>query len=308
MSRNDFRHAPATRRRGCTSRLWPILVLVLATSSATAQPIVVHDDAGVEHRFASPPQRIVTMLPSLTETAWILGVGSRLVGVDRYSNWPVDIAGLPRLGGLDDASIEAIAALRPDVILAPTFSRAMERLESLGFTIVRLRSESHADVHRTLDLVARLLGTPAEGERSWTRLSRDIDAAAARVPASMRGRRVYFEIRGGPYAAGANSFIGETLASLGMDNIVGAELGPFPKLNPEYVVRARPDIIMGTRRELAALSSRPGWRALAAVRNGRLCGFDADDYDILIRPGPRLGEAAKLLADCLARLEAPTVP
>ena len=100
----------------------------LTAQSALAQAIVVRDDRGTEHRLAAPPQRIVSMLPSLTETAWVLGIGSRLVGVDRYSNWPADIAGLPHLGGLDDAQIEAIAALKPDLILASTSSRAMERL------------------------------------------------------------------------------------------------------------------------------------------------------------------------------------
>lgn len=267
-----------------------------------AQAIQVHDDRGVEHRLPGPPQRIVTMLPSLTETTWVLGAGSRLVGVDRFSNWPADIARLPHLGGLDDAQIEAIAALKPDLILASTSSRATERLEALGFTVVRLKSESHADVRRSLELIARLLGTPDEGARVWARLNREIDAAAARVPASLRGQRVYFEIGGGPYAAGTTSFIGETLTRLGVANIVPPELGPFPKLNPEFVVRAKPDLIMGVQHEQAGLLARPGWSALAAVRERRVCGFESVQYEVLIRPGPRLGEAAELLADCLERL------
>jgi iron complex transport system substrate-binding protein len=274
--------------------------------AAPPSPIIVRDDRGTEHRLAAPPNRIVTMLPSLTETAWVLGAGPRLVGVDRYSNWPDAISHLPRLGGLDDAQIEAIAALKPDVVLASTASRAMERLEALGFKVIRLKSERHADVRRTLDLVAELLGTPQEGKQVWARLNREIDEAARRVPSALRGQRVYFEIGGGPYAAGATSFIGETLARLGMDNIVPAELGPFPKLNPEFVVRAKPDIIMGLRREQSALVGRPGWAALPAVRDRRMCGFDNADYEMLIRPGPRLGEAAALLADCLARLGADT--
>ena len=276
----------------------------LTAQSALAQAIVVRDDRGTEHRLAAPPQRIVSMLPSLTETAWVLGIGSRLVGVDRYSNWPADIAGLPHLGGLDDAQIEAIAALKPDLILASTSSRAMERLEVLGFTVVRLKPDSHADMRRSLDLVARLLGTPDEGRRVWARLMREIDAAAARVPPALRGQRVYFEIGGGPYAAGAMSFVGETLTRLGLANIVPPDLGPFPKLNPEYVVRAKPDIVMGEQRDLAALTQRPGWDALVAVRDQRLCGFESAPYEMLVRPGPRMGEAAGLLADCLIRLGA----
>ena len=295
---------PALRHAMVLASLSLVLSLSIPLGPAAAAEVVLRDDRGTEHRFAVPPQRIVTMLPSLTEVAWTLGVGPRLVGVDRYSNWPADIARLPHLGGLDDAQIEAIAALKPDVILASSSSRAMERLEALGFTVVRFKSESHADVRRTLDTLAELLGSPDEGARVWARLEREMDAAAARVPSAVRGQRVYFEIGGGPYAAGTTSFIGETLTRLGMNNIVPAELGPFPKLNPEYVVRAKPDLIMGVQREQAALTQRPGWNSLVAVRDKRLCGFESAHYEMLIRPGPRLGEAANLLADCLARLGA----
>ena len=97
------------------------LCAMLLTAAALAQPIAVRDDRGTEHRFAAPPQRIVTMLPSLTEIVWVLGAGPRLVGVDRYSNWPEPVATLPHLGGMEDAQIEAIAALSDDDgMAAPT--------------------------------------------------------------------------------------------------------------------------------------------------------------------------------------------
>jgi iron complex transport system substrate-binding protein len=69
------------------------------------------------------------------------------------------------------------------------------------------------------------------------------------------------------------------------------------------VVRAQPDLIMGVQREQQSIAQRPGWSALAAVRNKRMCGFDNPQYDMLVRPGPRMGEGAGLLADCLVALE-----
>jgi iron complex transport system substrate-binding protein len=165
-----------------------------------------------------------------------------------------------------------------------------------------VRSDTHADVRRSLTLVAHLLGTPDEGERAWAQIQREIGAAAARVPSSLRGQAVYVEIGGGAWAAGRASFIGETLAALGMDNIAPAAMGPFPKLNPEFVVRARPAVIITTRRELAGLAGRPGWQSLPAVVNQRLCGFDPAAHDVLVRPGPRLGEAASQLADCMQQV------
>nr|WP_238344160.1 helical backbone metal receptor [Ramlibacter lithotrophicus] len=281
------------------------LAAALGCGPAAAQVVELRDDRGVAHRFAAPPKRIVVLLPSLTESVWALGGGGRLVGVDRYSNWPAELAHLPRLGGLDDAQIEAIAALRPDVVLASTSARSLDRLEALGLRVLRLKSDTHADVRRTLGLLATLLGTPVEAERVWAALQRELDAAARRVPAAARGQRVYFEIGGAPHAAGASSFIGETLARLGLSNIVPAGMGPFPKLNPEFVVRAKPDLVMGAQREQEAMAARPGWSSLAAIRKGRSCAFATPQYELLIRPGPRLGEAAAVLADCLERLGPP---
>jgi iron complex transport system substrate-binding protein len=272
------------------------------TAPATPGAFVLRDDRGVVHRFDAPPRRIVSLLPSLTESIAVLGGADRLVGLDRYSNWPPQLDGLPRLGGLDDAQIEGIAALKPDVVLASTASRVLDRLDALGFKVMRLKSDSHADVRRTVGTLAVLLGTPAEGERLWARVQQQLATAAARVPAQRRGQRVYFEIGGGPYAAGTASFIGETLVALGLTNIVPPELGPFPKLNPEFVVRARPDIVMALQREFAAMPLRPGWAALPGLRADRRCGFDNAGYELVTRPGPRLGEAAALLADCLQGL------
>jgi iron complex transport system substrate-binding protein len=292
-------------KRPLSRRAWlagPLLLAASMAVPAAAGGVALRDDRGTEHRFAAPPRRIVTLLPSLTEAIWVLGGGSRLVGVDRHSNWPAELAGLPRVGSMDDAHVEAIVALAPDLVLASASARSLDRLEALGLRVARLKSETHADVRHTLQRLATLLGAPAEGQRAWLRLEREMDDAARRVPAGLRGARVYFEIGGGPYAAGTASFIGETLARLGLANIVPPERGPFPKLNPEYVVRARPDILMGLRRDLQGMGARPGWGALAAVRDDRRCGFDSLQYDMLLRPGPRLGEAASLLADCLARL------
>ena len=267
-----------------------------------AQALTLRDDRGTEHRFDTPPKRIVSLLPSLTESVCALGACERLVGVDRYSDWPARVRTLPQLGGLDDANVERIVALRPEVVLASRSARVSERLEALGIEVVALESDSHADVRRSLRLLATMLGAPEQGTRLWAGIEAEIAAAATRVPARLRGRRVYFEVDGSPYAAGATSFIGQTLARLGLVNLLPPELGPFPKLNPEYLVRHPPDIVMATQRDAATMAARPGWAALKALQQHQVCGFDETHYELLIRPGPRLGEAARTIADCLAAL------
>ncbi|MDL2339680.1 MAG: helical backbone metal receptor [Pseudomonadota bacterium] len=272
---------------------------------AQAQPsnaITLRDDRGSELTLAAPPQRIVSLLPSLTESLCALGGCDRLVGTDRYSNWPERVKALPKLGGIEDANLERIVALKPDVVLAAPSARMVERLESLGLKVLVLESKTHADVQRSLLLLSALLGTPASAAPVWDAIQRDVERAVARVPAALRGQRVYFEVDATPYAAGEGSFIGETLARLGLANVVPAALGPFPKLNPEFVVRARPDLVMADKRTLDEMPRRPGWARLDALRNDRSCGFSNDRYELLVRPGPRLGEAALQLADCLVTL------
>lgn len=268
-------------------------------TNQAAQPVQLTDDRGRSIALAQPPRRIVSLLPSLTESVCALGQCARLVGVDRYSNWPDSIASLPRVGGGIDPSIEAVVALRPDVVLMATSSRAAARLESLGLTVVALEPKTHADVQRVLGKLGQLLAVP-DAQQVWRTIDASVSAAAQALPATVRGTRVYYEVSRGPYGAGTNSFIGETLTRLGVQNILPAQLGPFPKLNPEYVVRANPDLIMVGARSAAGLAERPGWAGIRAVREQRICEFDTVATDMLIRPGPRMAEAARLMAQCLA--------
>ena len=275
-----------------------LLLLALASPFAAAGSVQLTDDRGVKIELAAPPRRIVSLLPSLTESVCELDACELLVGVDRYSNWPASVRALPQLGGGIDPNVEAIVALKPDVVLLARSSRVIERLEALGLKVVVLEPQTHADVHRVLGKVGQLLGS-TEAERVWRGIDAAVAAAAQALPAGARGTRVYFEVNNAPYAASESSFIGETLARLGARNIVPAALGPFPKLNPEYVVRADPELIMVGERSAQGLEQRPGWGAIRAVRAGRICRFTAEQSDVLVRAGPRLAEAARLMAQCL---------
>ena len=274
--------------------LWPLL--------AWPQAQVLVDDRGKRLTLAQPAQRVVSLLPSLTETVCALSACHRLVGVDRYSNWPAAVRKLPSLGGLEDTQIERIVSLKPDLVLVAVSSRATDRLEALGLPVLALEPKSLAETRQVLRTVALALGRPQQGEQLWASLEARLQAAAARVPPALRGQRVYFEVASAPYAAGEASFVGELLGRLGLANIVPAAMGPFPKLNPEFVVRAQPGLVMASRRNLAEMPGRPGWAALNALRQQRSCGFSEDQADALVRPGPRLAEGAELIVDCLLQI------
>lgn len=285
--------APALQRMSAS------LVLLLSLAAPVAAATVhVTDDRGARIAFDRPPQRIVTLLPSLTELVCALDACARLVGVDTFSNWPARVAALPRVGGLDDANIEAIVALRPDVVLAAQSTRAVPRLEALGLKVVALEPRSFADLQRVLGVLAPVLAA-RDAAAVWREIDQGVEAAARELPPALRGTRVYFEVNSAPYAASESSFIGELLARIGVVNVVPGTLGPFPKLNPEFVVRADPQVIMVSDRQATSLRARPGWDRIRAVRDGRLCLFTPRQGDALVRPGPRMPEAAALMVRCL---------
>lgn len=277
----------------------------LSTVAAGAAPAAVGivDDRGHHIELPAPPQRVVSLLPSLTETVCALQACARLVGVDRFSNAPPQVQALPRLGGLEDTQIERIVALKADVVLVAGASRAIDRLEALGQRVVVLEPRSLRDTQRVVLALAQLLGDAPAGVALWQRIESRLAAAAARVPAAWRGNTVYFEVATTPYAAGEASFIGQTLARLGLANVVPASLGPFPQLNPEYVLRAQPQLVMASAAAIAQMPQRPGWRGLRALQQGMQCGFDATALDALLRAGPRLAEGAEAVADCLQALD-----
>lgn len=273
--------------------------LLVAWTPVWGHALTVTDDRGFSVSFEHSPQRIVSLLPSLTETVCELDQCHRLVGVDRYSNYPAPVQRLPQVGGGLDPSIEAIVALRPDVVLMATSAKVGDRLQSLGIKVVALEPRTHADVQRVLLKIGQLLEVP-DAQKVWRAIDAGVSAAAQSLPSSVRGTRVYFEVNQGPYAAGESSFIGETLTRLGVKNIVPSEMGPFPKLNPEFVVRANPDLIMVGQRSAGGLVQRPGWGQIRAIRESRLCVFLVDQSNVLVRPGPRMAEAARIMAGCLA--------
>lgn len=248
------------------------------------------------------PQRIISLVPSLTEAVCLMQACERLVGVDRHSNWPESVRKLPTLGGLDDTPLERLVALKPDLVLLPPSSRLIPRLQELGIATLPLPTQNHEDVKAALQAIGARLGRPDGAVKLWADAQAQIQQAAQSIAAPLRGRRVYVEVSSEPHAAGPASFIGQTLQALGMRNIAPESAGPFPRLNPEFIVRAQPDLIVSPLASFERMRQRPGWASLRAVADPA-CALPPAQWELLVRPGPRLGQAAQVLADCMNRAQ-----
>ena len=194
------------------------------SASPSITPYTLTDDRGRVVVVDKAPQRVITLLPSLGEIVCELKACELLVGVDRYSNWPERVKSLPKLGGLDDTQLEALVKLKPDLVLLARSARVTQRLESMGIKVVALEPQSQEDMHRVIQHIAGALHLPDAKVRSeslWLSIQQKLDAAAARVPKSAVGARIYFEAGSGYFAAGEASYIGETLKRLGLVNVIG---------------------------------------------------------------------------------------
>jgi iron complex transport system substrate-binding protein len=267
----------------------------LQVSTAPANP------AGLANS-AKAPQRIISLVPSLTEAVCLLQACERLVAVDRHSNWPEAVRHLPTLGGLDDTPLERLVALKPDLVLVPPSSRLIPRLNDLGIATLALPTQSHADVQAALMAVGARLARSDLAAALWADAQEQIQQAAQAIATPLRGRRVYVEVSSEPHAAGPASFIGQTLQRLGLRNITPESAGPFPRLNPEFIVRAEPDVVVAPKAGFERMRSRPGWAAMRALADPA-CALPPERWELLVRPGPRLGQAAQVLAACLNRTQ-----
>jgi iron complex transport system substrate-binding protein len=174
----------------------------------------------------------------------------------------------------------------------------------LGLKVLALEPQNQADVKRVLLIVAQALQinqADAAADTVWQQALDGMAQAKRSMPAKAKGTSVYFEASTGGYAAGEASFIGEVMLHMGLRNVVPRTMGAFPQLNPEYVVRANPDLIVLAEPMAIDLHKRPGWANMNAVKLKKICAFTPSQGDVLVRPGPRLGEAAQLIAQCLKR-------
>ncbi|MXN31765.1 ABC transporter substrate-binding protein [Delftia sp. CH05] len=271
-----------------------------STGASTGTPYTVTDMRGRQVRLARVPQRIVSLLPSLTESLCALDACERIVGVDEFSNHPARVAALPKLGHTFAPLVEATVRLRPDVVLMAYSAPVIAQLERFGIPVLALDANDMAQLEQVLHKLDQLLQVQ-RANALLARMQAEVDqqakALAALTPA---GQKVYFEVDATPYAAGPDSFIGQLLQRLGARNVLPPNLGPFPRITPEYVLRQQPELIIHTpQTPSASFATRPGWSRMPAVRSGRICALDLVETDVVSRPGPRLGEAARALARCL---------
>lgn len=271
--------------------------------SGSVGSLTLVDALGREHAFARRPQRIVSLVPSITETLFALGAGSALVGATDYCVHPeAELADVPRVGGTKNADLERIRALRPDLVLANKEENRRRTVEQLQAAGVPVFVTYPCTVHGALEDIAmlgRLLERPGPAaavveriERAWV---------TARERAAETPPAVAALIWKGPYmAVGGDTFADALLAEAGARNVfAGAHAGVggrYPRIGTDELASAAPEVILlptepyafceADRAELLALDC-------PAARDGRIHVVEGE---LLSWYGPRIARALELFS------------
>jgi iron complex transport system substrate-binding protein len=267
---------------------------------ANIAPRTFVDDLGRKLYLAKAPNRIVSLAPSVTEMLFALGAGAQVVAVTDFCNYPPEAREKSRIGGLKP-SIEAIIAMRPDLVLVPHAfldPAVLAKLDELKIATYVLDAKSLEDILNQLTQLGRLLNRSADAGQLVAALRQRIRAVRDRTQDLPRPR-VFYVLNSNPLmTVGQSSFIHQLLEAAGASNVGATSSQPSPRISIEEVLAQNPDILMfpvGSTEGIPESERRQWerWSQLTAVREHRLYQIDSELID---RPGPRIVEGLERLA------------
>jgi iron complex transport system substrate-binding protein len=285
-----------------------IMVIAAAAACAGAQsgPGTITDDSGREVHLNSAPARIVSHVPSITETLFALGLGDELVADSEYCDYPEAAKTKPKIGGYFTPNLEEIVAMKPDLVLTDGYvPELITKLNSLGIPIAVIQPKDINGILTDIELVGNVTGSQKEAKELTDDMKKRIDAVVNIVSSASRPSVFYvFEASDAtkPWTAGPGSFVDSLINMAGGMNVAAIASDPWVQFNMEELVRANPDIIlvdsqMGTAvispEELKKL---PGWQDLKAIKENRI--YTIDD-DIVTLSGPRIVQGLEVMARIL---------
>jgi len=263
--------------------------------------------------LASGQQRIVSTAPSITEILYALGLGDRVVGVTRFCRYPPEAQSKPKIGDYINPNLEAIAALRPDLVVIQTNPvRLAERLGVLHLRSLEVNQENIAAIYRSIRVIAKSAGVETLGEQRIAAMQKGLDEVRARS-AGRKPTRMMFVVGRAPnrldglIVVGKASYLSELIALAGGENVFADAVAAYPQISLEEVLARNPEVIIdfgdmadplsvteAHKREVVSVWQRAA--SLQAVKNHRVHAVAAD---LFVVPGPRAVAAAQAIFDLL---------
>lgn len=291
--RRAHRLSDIARRIACT-------VCMFTAMPGLGQSVSATGSDGITVALPAPAQRIVALAPHLAENLFAAGAGAMLTATVEYSDYPSAAGAIPRIGGYNSLSIEAIVAQQPDLVLAwgsGTGHNIVRRLRELGIPVYSDEIRSLMDIPHSLRALGRLAGTNASAERSAVSFERKLASLRARTAGTIPVQ-VFYQIWHDPLQTiGGEHLISEVIALCGGRNIFEGTQGLAPRINRESVLLRNPDVIVasGSSENVATWLSQ--WRELPGLRAVENDALYVINPDLIERPTPRLLSGARELCD-----------
>jgi len=276
-------------------------------SEPAPEPIVLTDSLGRQITLAAPAQRIVSMAPSNTELIYGIGAGSRLVGRDDFSDYPLEATEVQSIGStFGELSTEPIVALEPDLVLAASITpeEQIQTLFDLGLQVFVIANPTDFEgLYANILQVGILTGRQAEADALTNEMKTRVGAVVAAVEGA-EPRTVFYEVDGtdptAPWTTGTGTFQ-QLMFDLARGDNISAGIQGWAQLSLEEIVDRDPAVIIfGTApfvpTSVESLSARTGWGDISAVKDGQVYGVNTDWTDL---PGPRLVDGLEAIARIL---------
>jgi ABC-type Fe3+-hydroxamate transport system substrate-binding protein len=267
---------------------------------ADGRPEMAHDDFDAPlPSNALDAARVVSLSPALTEIAFAIGAGDRLVGRTTWDDRPAAVRALPDVGAGIRPNVEAVLATRPTLVLlyaSPENRAAAEALARAGVRTLALRTVTLADFRRSARMLGQVLGAPEAAAALVDSIDATLDAVRAAVAGAERPRVVWPSWDAPVMVVGQGSFEAELLEIAGADNVFADRPEPVATVTIEEIARRDPALLLVGPDRLGRLRGSPPWRAVRAVREDRLLPLDTA---VIGRPGVAIGMAAVSLARAL---------
>lgn len=269
-----------------------------AGGGAPGFPMTLRDALGRTVTVPEPPARIVSLTPSVTEILYALGLGDRVIGVSKWSDYPAEAQAKPAVGDALALNYEKLIALEPDLVVgdANLVKNFLQKLSELKLRVFAIAPTSLDEVMEAVLQVGAVTGRKTQADKVVQEMKKRRDAVVAALKGLPESRkpRVFVEIWNEPLmTAGPGSFIDELVKLAGGRNIAFDAGSAWPQFSPELVVARNPEVIVLTQFNKKEVEKRAAWGDLAALKRGRVHEIDSSP---LVRTSPRLVEGLELLA------------